>query len=462
VPTSSGSLTAATPIEITWNNGEGLTFRRKISLDDKFMFTITQSVENNSATAVELFPYGRISRHGEPETTGFYILHEGFLGVFNNTLEEANYDDVRDDGSIDFETQSGWLGFTDKYWLTALIPDQSLNVRATYSDTITSRSDRFRTQYIYAEGNTIAPGGRSEVTNHFFAGAKENAVLVDYGTELNIPRFDFAIDWGLFRFFTRPLFRLLDFFGKTFGNFGIAILLTTVIVKLAFFPLANKQYRSMGQMKKIQPEMVALRERYADDKVKQQQELMALYKREQVNPMAGCLPILLQIPVFFAIYKVLFVTIEMRQAPFFGWIQDLAAPDPTTMFNLFGLLPWDPSGIPVIGTTLALGVWPLIMGLSMFIQMRMNPAPQDPIQEKMFLFMPIIFTFLLARFPAGLVIYWAWNNTLSILQQYVIMRRSGVEVELGKNIGLDKLMARFSKKSSAGDVIEAKDDTKDA
>lgn len=441
-----GSLTSATAVEIFWDNGEGIIFRRTISVDDNFMFSITQTIENNSGTSVRLFPYGRISRHGEPETTGFYILHEGFLGVLNGTLEEVNYGDARDDGPFNYNTTGGWLGFTDKYWLAALVPDQNAEVNSSFSDRLSNGSDRFRSQYVYAQGYDVKPGGRSAVTNHFFAGAKENSLLASYGQEMSIPMFDYAIDWGIFRFFTRPLFKILDFFGGLVGNFGIAILITTVLVKLAFFPLANKQYRSMGQMKKIQPEMLKLRERYADDKAKQQQELMALYKREQVNPMAGCLPIVLQIPVFFAIYKVLFVTIEMRQAPFFGWIQDLAAQDPTTVFNLFGLLPYDPSGIPLIGTTLALGVWPLIMGFTMFLQMRMNPAPQDPIQEKMFMLMPIVFTFLLARFPAGLVIYWAWNNTLSILQQYVMMRRSGVEVELAKNIGLDRLMARFGSK----------------
>ena len=444
-----GTLSPSNPVEITWQNDQGLTFRRTIAVDDNFMFTITQKVENNSNMSVNLFPYGRISRHGEPETTGFYILHEGFLGVFNDELKEMKYGKVRDDGTFETTSTGGWVGFTDKYWLTALIPGSDETFNASYSDKVVLKSDRFRAQYVSDTPRSIGPGGQTEVTTHFFAGAKVNALLAEYSDALSISRFDYAIDWGLFGFFTRPLFKILDFFGTLVGNFGIAILITTILVKLAFFPLANKQYKSMAQMKKIQPEMVTLRERFADDKAKQQQELMALYKREQVNPMAGCLPILLQIPVFFALYKVLFITIEMRQAPFFGWIQDLAAPDPTTIFNLFGLLPYDPSGIPVIGTTLALGVWPLIMGLTMFLQMRMNPAPQDPIQEKMFLFMPIIFTVLLARFPAGLVIYWAWNNSLSILQQYVMMRRSGVEIELAKNLKLDKLMAIFGGKKEA-------------
>lgn len=446
-----GALSVNNPVDIYWTNDQGLTFRRTIALDNDFMFTITQKVENNSTTSVSLFPYGRISRHGEPDTTGFYILHEGFLGVFDDKLEEMKYGEVRDDGAFKATSTGGWLGFTDKYWLTALIPGADETFNASFSDKEVLQSDRFRAQYVSDTPRSIGPGGSDAITTHFFAGAKVNALLANYRDALDIDKFDYAIDWGLFGFFTRPLFKVLDFFGTLVGNFGIAILITTVLVKLAFFPLANKQYKSMAQMKKIQPEMASLRERFADDKAKQQQELMALYKREQVNPMAGCLPIVLQIPVFFALYKVLFITIEMRQAPFFGWIQDLAAPDPTTIFNLFGLLPYDPSGVPVIGTTLALGVWPLIMGLTMFLQMRMNPAPQDPIQEKMFLFMPIIFTVLLARFPAGLVIYWAWNNSLSITQQYIMMRRSGVEVELFKNLKLDKLMARLSRSAGATD-----------
>ncbi|TNE38554.1 MAG: membrane protein insertase YidC [Alphaproteobacteria bacterium] len=453
----SGALTTQSPVEIFWENGQGLTFRRFISIDENYMFTVRQTVENNGDKTVRLFPYGRISRYDEPDSRHFYILHEGFLGVIDGRLEEITYKDSRDDGPSDFEATGGWLGFTDKYWLTALIPDQAALSTFSFSDRQSGGRERFRSQFLYKQGYTVAPGGRTEVSNRFFAGAKENALLVKYRDELSIPMFDFAIDWGLFKIFTRPLFQVLDYLGKLIGNFGIAIIFTTVLLKLLFFPLANKQYKSMSQMKKVQPEMMRLRERYADDKVKQQQEIMELYKREQINPMAGCLPIVVQIPVFFAFYKVLFVTIEMRQAPFFGWVQDLSLADPTYLWNLFGLLPFDPSGWPLLGTTLALGAWPLIMGITMFIQMRMNPAPQDPIQEKVFMFMPIMFTVMLSQFSVGLVIYWAWNNTLSILQQYVMMRRNGVEVELTKNLGIDKLRARFAgAKASAehGDKAE--------
>ncbi|TNE58949.1 MAG: membrane protein insertase YidC [Alphaproteobacteria bacterium] len=452
----SGALTTQSPVELYWENGQGLTFRRFISVDENYMFTVRQTVENNGDNAVRLFPYGRISRYDEPDSRHFYILHEGFLGVVDEKLKEVTYKESREDGPSDFDATGGWLGFTDKYWLTALIPDQTASAKFSFSDQQRSGRERFRTQYLFTQGYEVVPGGRTEVSNMFFAGAKENALLVKYRDELSIPMFDFAIDWGLFKIFTRPLFQVLDYLGKFIGNFGIAIILTTVLLKLLFFPLANKQYKSMSQMKKVQPEMMRLRERYADDKVKQQQEIMELYKREQINPMAGCLPIVVQIPVFFAFYKVLFVTIEMRQAPFFGWVKDLSLADPTYVWNLFGLLPFDPSGWPLLGTTLALGAWPLIMGITMFIQMRMNPAPQDPIQEKVFMFMPVMFTIMLSQFSVGLVIYWAWNNTLSILQQYVMMRRNGVEVELVKNLGIEKLRARFAgNKASTEDGSQA-------
>lgn len=401
------------------------------------MFNIAQRVENNTSGSIELYPYGQLSRIGKPETTNFFILHEGFLGIFDGELSEKKYDKVIEDGNFKKTSTGGWLGITDKYWLAALAPDQTKTFDGSYTTTKSSGTDRFNASYIHY-GVTVEPGGSAENTTNLFVGAKKNRVLNSYRDNLGIDRFEFAIDWGWFRFITKPIFSMLDYFGHLIGNFGVAILLVTVVIKGLLFPLANKSYESMSKMKKLQPEMTALRDRYTDDKAKQQQEVMALYKREGVNPLAGCLPMLIQIPIFFALYKVIFVTIEIRQAPFFGWIQDLAAQDPTSILNLFGLLPYDPSGWPLIGSVLGIGVWPLFMGITMFFQMKMNPAPQDPIQEKMFTFMPIIFTFMLARFPAGLVIYWAWNNLLSMSQQYVIMRKNDVEIELLKNLKLDR------------------------
>jgi YidC/Oxa1 family membrane protein insertase len=436
-PSHAGPLTPESPLELTWENGQGLTFRRTISLDEQFMFTVTQVVENNSSTAVELFPYGRISRFGLPELENFFILHEGFLGIFHGELVEKKYDKISEDGTFKETSTGGWLGITDKFWLTALAPDQSAEFEASYSSRKALGTDRYNASYVLG-GVAVQPGGRAETESNFFVGAKKSRILNQYAEDLGVEKFDMAIDWGWFFLITKPMFSLLEYFGHLIGNFGIAILIVTIIVKALLFPLANKSYESMSKMKKLQPEMVSLKERYADDKVKQQQEVMELYRREKVNPLAGCLPMFIQIPVFFALYKVLFVTIEMRQAPFFGWIQDLASPDPTSILNLFGLLPYDPSGWPLIGATLGIGIWPLIMGITMFLQMRMNPTPQDPIQEKMFTFMPIVFTFLLARFPAGLVIYWAWNNTLTMIQQYLVMRKNGVEIELFKNLKLDR------------------------
>lgn len=443
-----GTLTPSSPLELYWDNQEGLIFRQTISIDDNYMFTITQAVENNTQVPVVLHPYGLTQRKGEPETEGFYILHEGFLGIFADQLEEKKYDKINDDGTFRQSSTGGWLGITDKYWLTALIPPQNEEFHGSFSGAQSSQATGYQADYLLS-ARTIAPGGRDEVTHNLFSGAKEDALLRAYEKNLNIQKFDFAIDWGIWQIITKPMFLALDYFGKALGNFGISILIVTVLLKLLFFPLANKQYASMAKMKKIQPEMTALRERYGDDKVKQQQEMMELYKREKINPLAGCFPILIQIPVFFALYKVLFVTIEMRQAPFFGWIQDLSVPDPTSVFNLFGLIPWDPSAVPLIGSFLALGFWPLLMGTTMFLQMQMNPPPPDPVQAKVFQFMPLFFMFLLASFPAGLVIYWAWNNSLSMLQQYVIMRRMGTKVELAKNLGFDKLIARFTGGASA-------------
>ncbi len=427
---SLGALTPDNPLRLEWDNGAGLKFSRVIEVDQDYLFTVTQSVQNYGNTLTSLFPWGRIKRFGTPSTLGFFILHEGLLGVFNETLEEVDYDDVQEEGQISETSTGGWIGITDKYWMTVLVPDQSRQFRGTFTGTASGDEDIYQADHVILDSQPIQPGETISASSYFFAGAKKVSLIDGYMETLGIARFDLSIDWGWLFFLTKPFFLALDFCGKLLGNFGVAILVITVLTKLLFFPLANKSYVAMSKMKKLQPKMTQIRERYAEDKMKQQQELMELYKREKVNPAAGCLPIVIQIPVFFAFYKVLFVTIEMRQAPFFGWIQDLSVPDPTSLFNLFGLIPWDPPGI------LMIGIWPIIMGLTMFLQMKLNPAPADPVQEKIFMFMPLFFTYLLARFPAGLVIYWTWNNILSILQQYVIMRRMGVEVDFGGRLKL--------------------------
>jgi len=352
---------------------------------------------------------------------------------------------------VNFKVTNAWLGITDKYWASALLPDTSARLEARFSSNLVGNVRTYQTDYL--EGpQTIAIGGSTSANTRLFAGAKEANVVglnfpvlgfAGYNRELGLNHFDLLIDWGWFYFITKPMFLGLDFFYRFFGNFGISILLVTVIVKLLFFPLANKSYASMAKMKSVQPQLQALKERYPDDKVKQQQEMMEIYKKEKINPIAGCLPVALQIPVFFSLYKVLFITIEMRHAPFYGWIKDLSAPDPTNLFNLFGLLPFDPTLLPVFGHYLALGFWPIIMGITMWFQMKLNPAPPDPTQKIIFDWMPLIFTFMLASFPAGLVIYWAWNNLLSVLQQGFIMRRNGVKVEL-----LDNLKATFLPKKA--------------
>jgi YidC/Oxa1 family membrane protein insertase len=433
------TLTAATPITLVWDNGQGLVFRRKIAIDADYLFTIADEVENKSAAAVTLYPYFLISRHGTPKTLGFYILHEGPIGVLGDAgLQELGYADLlKEGGTKTFKQTGGWLGITDKYWAAALIPDQKAPYQATFSGTKGAK-DRYQADFLLNNGVAIAPGSRGATTSHLFAGAKQVTIIERYQDMLGARLFDRLIDWGWFWFITKPLFKLLHWLSNLFGNYGLAIIATTVLVKLAFFPLANKSYESMAKMKKLQPEMEKIRDRFKDDRVRQQQELMALYKNEKINPMAGCLPILLQIPVFFALYKVLFVTIDMRQAPFFGWITDLSAPDPTSLFNLFGLLPFDTPSL------LHVGAWPLIMGVTMWVQMQLNPQQPDPVQQKIFNWMPVIFTFMLASFPSGLVIYWAWNNVLSLLQQYYIMQKNGAEIHLWKNLGTEKWQTRLA------------------
>jgi YidC/Oxa1 family membrane protein insertase len=348
-------------------------------------------------------------------------------------LQEVSYSSIADKKSIPFAVTNAWLGITDKYWAATLLPDPKAALQTKFSYETLGAQKTYQTDYL-GDALTVAPGATASNTTRLFAGAKETAVVDAYDKQLGLNRFELLIDWGWFYFITKPMFWAIDYLFRLVGNFGVAILLVTVAIKLIFFPLANKSYASMAKMKNIQPEMMAIRDRYADDKQKQQQEMMALYKREKVNPVAGCLPILIQIPVFFALYKVLFVTIEMRHAPFYGWIKDLSAADPTNLFNLFGLLPFDPTLIPVFGPYLHLGVWPIIMGITMWVQMKLNPAPPDPTQKMIFDWMPLIFTFMLASFPAGLVIYWAWNNLLSVIQQGIIMKKNGAKIELFDNI----------------------------
>ena len=414
-----GTLAPGEPVTLSWDNGAGLRFTRRIALDENYMFTVTQAVKNSGVAPVTLYPYGLISRSETPETLGFYILHEGLLGVFDGTLLEIDYDDLQEDGKQNVSSTGGWIGITDKYWLMALLPDQSDPFNGRFFHTLRDGIDKY--QVDFQRGAVVVPaGGTAEVTDRLFAGAKEVQLINEYDEEFEIVRFDLVIDWGWYPFLTKPIFIALDYFNRWLGNFGLAILLLTIIIKALFFPLANKSYKAMSKMKKLQPKMTELRERYGDDKARMQKEIMLLYKAEKVNPMSGCLPIVVQIPVFFALYKVLFVTIEMRHAPFFGWIKDLSAPDPTSLVNLFGLLPFDSPEF------LAIGVWPLIMGLTMLLQQRLNPQPADPMQAKIMMALPIVFTFIFARFPAGLVIYWVWNNVLSIAQQWIIMRKMGV------------------------------------
>jgi YidC/Oxa1 family membrane protein insertase len=412
-----GALTPNNPVTLIWDNGQGLVFTRTISVDKDYMFTLHDAVRNNGTAPVKLLSYGLISRTGTPHVAGYYILHEGLIGYLGGSLQEVKYSSLTPGTPIDYTSNGGWLGFTDKYWLTSLVPPQDEAIKARFTHTVDDGVDRYQVDYLGPEV-TVAPDGTISSSARFFAGAKE-VNLLDAYKDSGIPLFDRAIDFGWFYFLTKPIFLVLQFFYEILGNFGLAILLLTLCVKLIFFPLANKSYNAMSKMKLLQPEIQKLRERFPDDKARQQQEMMALYKRVGANPLAGCLPIVIQIPVFFALYKVLFVTIEMRHAPFFGWIHDLSAPDPTSFANVFGLLPFAPPAI------LMIGAWPLFMGLTMFLQQKLNPQPVDPVQARMFMLLPIVFTYMLAAFPAGLVIYWAWNNLLSIAQQWAIMHRRG-------------------------------------
>jgi YidC/Oxa1 family membrane protein insertase len=439
-----GPLTVDRPVRLVYENGEGLEFRRTISVDDRYLFTVKDEVVNRGTTPATLYPYALISRHGTPKIEGYYILHEGLIGKFGDErLQEVAYSDIEKEKTKSFSATNAWLGITDKYWAATLLPDTTAKVKALFSFNQIGPLKTYQTDYLL-DPQTIAPGSSGAANARLFAGAKEVEIVDGYDRALDLNRFELLIDWGYFYFVTKPMFLTMDWIYRHVGNFGVAILIITVLIKIVFFPLANKSYASMAKMKAVQPEMMAIRDRYADDKVKQQQAMMELYKKEKINPIAGCLPILIQIPVFFALYKVLFITIEMRHAPFFGWIRDLSAPDPTTIFNLFGLIPWDPSAVPAIGPFLMIGIWPLVMGVTMWFQMKLNPPPPDPTQKMIFDWMPFIFTIMLASFSAGLVIYWAWNNTLSVLQQSAIMHKHGAKIEL-----IDNLKAMFVKKKKA-------------
>ena len=409
-------MSPGNPVTLSWDNGQGLVFAKTFEVDENFMFTITQKVKNTSGENVSLYPYGLISRTDTPVTLGFYILHEGPLGVFDGTLKEVDYDELQEEHRINQATTGGWLGITDKYWLVALAPNRATQVNTNFIYANVKGQNKYQADYLGAE-HVLAPGGSAEVSSNLFAGAKIVELLDAYTTTYGIARFDLAVDFGWFYFLTKPIFYALNFFNRIFGNFGLAILALTVIFRLLMYPLANKSFRSMNAMKKLHPKITELRDQFGEDKARMNQEMMALYKREKINPAAGCLPMLVQIPIFFSLYKVLFVSIEMRQAPFYGWITDLSAPAPTSLFNLFGLLPFD---VPIF---LQIGVWPLLMGITMYLQQKLNPPPADPVQAKIFMFLPFVFTILLASFPAGLVIYWVWNNVLSIAQQWFLMKK---------------------------------------
>jgi len=437
---SGDKLTPSTPITLTWDNGQGLVFTRTVSVDSKYMFAVRDEVKNHGTAAVTLYPYAYVVRTGVPQTQHFWALHEGYVGIINGNEKDAGYTDFKNNEPPQtFQSTGGWLGITDKYWMSAVIPPQNATIDAAYQATPLADTKAYQANYRMG-AQQIASGATISLEQRLFAGAKVDQVLQYYEDKEGVPKFHYAIDWGWFSFFTQPIFYLLDFLSQ-YMNMGLAILLLTVIIKLAFFPLADASYRSMSKMKKLQPEMERIKQRLKDDPAQQQQEIMALYQREKINPVSGCLPMLIQIPVFFSLYKVLLGTIEMRQAPFFGWIHDLSAPDPTSLLNLFGLLPYDPhTAIPGFLMFLNIGIWPILMGLTQWFQTKLNPPAADPVQQRMFTFMPLVFTFLLAGLPSGLVIYWTWNNLLSVAQQYVMMRRQGVGIDLAANLKLPSFL----------------------
>lgn len=443
-------LTPATPVTLTRRQGD-LVFEKTIAVDENYMFTVTQTVRNEGAAEQAVTPYGLVIQRGVPnDLENFMILHEGPIAVVGDSLYERKYNKAKT-AVVEARGERGWVGITNKYWLAAAIPPQGETFSADMRNVGTEAAPIFRSSYALAP-RTLASGGSTSLVSHLYGGAKVVDILQAYEQEpdkggLGVWDFDKAVDWGNFWFLTRPIFYTMNYFGDLTGNFGVAILILTLIIKLILFPLANKAYDSMSKMKKLQPEMEKLRERYSDDKMKLQQEMMALYKKEKMNPLAGCLPILIQMPIFYALYKTLFVTIELRHESFVLWLRDLSAPDPTTIFNLFGLLPYDPTALPLIGAFLGVGVLPLLMGVAMWFQTKLNPPPPDPMQAQIFALLPIVFTFLFASFAAGLVLYWFWNTVLSIAQQWYIMKRNGVSVDLIANMKLPGA----AKKSAAAD-----------
>ena len=408
-------LTDQSPVKLSWANNQGIRFEKLISLDDKFLFTIKQKVINSTDKTYDFYPYGQIIRNKIPEISNFYILHEGLLATLDDELIEEDYDDIQEE-KFSRTSQKGWLGISDKFWITSLIPPSGKEFKTTFD-----YKDKFRANFVATDPLELRGNSSIEDKLQVIVAAKRVDIIDGYAESLNIDKFDLAIDWGFLYFITKPLFHGIDYFFKLLGNYGLAIIAITICIRLAFFPLANFSFRSMAKMKALQPEMVRLKELHKDDKMKLQQEMMALYKKEKVNPMSGCLPILVQIPVFFALYKVLFVTIEMRHMPFYGWVKDLSDRDPTSLFNLFGLIPWDPPSF------LMIGIWPILMGITMFIQQKLNPTPPDPIQAKIFMFFPVFLTVILAPFPAGLVIYWTFNNIFTMMQQVVVQRKMTVK-----------------------------------
>lgn len=445
------TLTSATPVTLRYDNGQGLIFTRTIAVDDYYLFTITQTVENTGSGDVALFPYARVVRQGTPPVQNFFIQHEGLLGVLgSNNWVARKYHDIQNDRQVDFPSTTGWLGIADKYWATAVLPKPGTQINARFAHTLQGQTPVYQSNYVETQPVVVPAGGTASSESFVFAGAKEEQVIAAYERDHGFDRLELLIDWGWFHFLTKPMHWLLVTLYGILGNFGLAVLAVTVIVKAIFFPLASRSYASMAAMRRVQPEMKAIQERLKDDRPAQQQAMMELYKKEKINPLSGCWPVLVQIPVFFSLYTVIFISLEMRHAPFFGWIQDLAAPDPTNIFTLFGLIPWDPTVMPLIGSFLHLGIWPVIMGISMWVQMRLNPPPPDPTQAMIFNWMPVIFTFMLGAFPAGLVIYWAWNNTLSIIQQWTIMKRHGAEVNLFGNI-----LDAFKRKPKPADTTKS-------
>ena len=438
-------LSPGQPVTLTYANGQGLTFTRVISVDDKFMFTVKDTVANTGVTSITLAPYGSIQRQGLPEGLGKNsVVHEGGMGWLDGKRMPIKYAKwLKDGGGPPHSSTGGWIGITDHYWLAALIPAQNERIEGAYRVTKTSALNIYDANFV-GQARAIPVGQQVSSTVHVFAGAKQEPVLKGYQTSLGAAHLDEAIDWGMLWFITRPIYQFLAYIFQQVGNFGVAILVLTVVVRVIFFPLANKQYESMTKMKKVQPAMEELRKKFKDDPAKQQQELMALYQREKVNPLAGCFPIFLQIPVFFALFKVLQISIDMRHAPFVGWIQDLSARDPTTIFNLFGLIPWDPGTAPLIGailgTSLHIGVLPILYGITTWLTTSMSPPAPDPMQQRIFQLMPLLFTFIMAQFAVGLLVYYTWSNCLTALQQYVIMRRFKVDNPI------DKLIRRITGK----------------